>query len=239
MGFLDWFFGRQPEASGEEGVPAAPLVSNARYVVVDTELTGLDPRKDDIVSIGALRMSGRRIELGGAFHELVRPTAALDGKSVVIHGITPSQVEEKPPIDPVLAAFQGYCGNDVLVGHCLSIDLAFLNREARRLTGAPLRNPVVDTLSLYGWLRNRQAAHPVFSAPLTGMRLYDMAKGFGIPCEGAHDALADAFITAQLFQRFIPLLEGFGIRELDDLLRVGNPGMHGEHIFSPGGRANF
>jgi DNA polymerase-3 subunit epsilon len=66
-----------------------------------------------------------------------------------------------------------------------------------------------------------------------------MAKSFGIPCEGAHDALADAFITAQLFQRFIPILEEMGIRELDDLLRIGNPGMQGENIFAPGGRANF
>lgn len=238
MGFLDWFFGKEGGPEGD-GAPAAPLVSKGRYVVVDTELTGLDPRKDDIVSIGALRMRGGRLEIGGSFHELVRPTAALDGKSVVIHGITPSQVEEKPPIDSVLAAFVGYCGNDIVVGHCLSIDLSFLNREARRLYGKPLRNPVVDTLSLYGWLRNRHAGHPIFSAPLSGMRLYDMAKGFGIPCEGAHDALADAFITAQLFQRFIPLLESFGIRELDDLLRIGNPGMQGEHIFSPGGRANF
>jgi DNA polymerase-3 subunit epsilon len=238
VGFLDWFFGKG-EATGEADVSAAPLVSKSRYVVVDTELTGLDPRKDGIVSIGALRMNGSRLEIGGSFHELVRPTAALDGKSVVIHGITPSQVESKPTIDPILSAFVGYCGNDVLVGHCLSIDLSFLNRESRRLFGTPLRNPVVDTLSVYGWLRSRQAGHPVFSAPLSGMRLYDMAKGFGIACEGAHDALADAFITAQLFQRFIPILEGHGIRELDDLLRIGNPGLHGEHIYSPGGRIGF
>ncbi|HEY3488900.1 MAG TPA: 3'-5' exonuclease [Candidatus Deferrimicrobiaceae bacterium] len=237
MGFLDWFLGREAPPGGAQ--PTAALVSGTRYVVVDTELTGLDPRKDDIVSIGALRMSGGRLEIGGSFYELVRPSATLDGKSIVIHGITPTQVAGKPPIDSVLAAFTGYCGNDVLVGHCLSIDLSFLNREARRLFGGPLHNPVVDTLSIYGWLRNRQAGHPIFSSPLNGLRLYDMAKGFGISCEGAHDALADAFITAQLFQRFIPILEGFGIRDLDDLLRIGNPGMQGENLFSPGGRANF
>ena len=238
MGFLDWFLGREA-SSGDGASPTVALVSEARYVVVDTELTGLDPRKDDIVSIGALRMSGGRLEIGGSFYELVRPTATLDKKSIVIHGITPAQVAGKPPIDPVLAAFTSYCGNDVLIGHCLSIDLSFLNRESRRVFGAPLRNPVVDTLSIYGWLRTRQAGHPIFSSPLNGLRLYDMAKAFGIDCEGAHDALADAFITAQLFQRFIPILDSFGIRELDDLLRLGNPGMQGENIFAPGGRANF
>ncbi len=239
MGFLDWFFGREVDQAAEASASPVAIVSKARFVVVDTELTGLDPRKDDIVSIGALRMTGGRLEIGGAFHELVRPTAVLDGKSIVIHGIMPSQVAEKPLIDSVLSAFVGYCGNDVIVGHCLSIDLSFLNRESRRLFGAPLRNPVIDTLSLYGWLRNRQVSHPIFSSPLNGLRLYDMAKSFDIPCEGAHDALADAFITAQLFQRFMPILVDQGIHELDDLLRIGNPGMQGENIFAPGGRANF
>ena len=132
----------------------------ARYVVLDTELTGLDERRDGIVSIGAVRMHGGRIEIGGAFHELVNPSAVLDGRSVVIHGITPSQVETKPPIDEVLATFMDYVAGAVLVGHCVSIDLAFLNREARRLTGGSFRNPVVDTLSLYGWLRHRFPENP-------------------------------------------------------------------------------
>jgi DNA polymerase-3 subunit epsilon len=238
VGLLEWFFGKG--ARVRDSAPASPgLAGNARYVVADTELTGLDPRRDDIVSIGAVRMAGGRIELGGSYHEFVRPEAEMSASSVAIHGITPSQVAEKPPIDTVLAAFLRYCGDDIIVGHCLSIDLAFLNREARRIFGAPLRNPVIDTLSLYGWLRTRQAGHPVFSTPLNGLRLYDMAKSFGIPVEGAHDALADAFITAQLFQRFLPMLDGFGIRETNDLLRVGDPGMQGENIFAPGGRANF
>ena len=127
-------------------------IADTPFVVLDTELTGLDERKDDIVSIGAVRMRGGRIELGGSFHELVNPTAVLDARSVVIHGITPSQVETRPPIDEVLAAFLAYAGDAVLVGHCLPVDLAFLNREARRVTGGPLRNRTVDTLSLSAWL---------------------------------------------------------------------------------------
>ena len=42
-------------------------------VVVDTELTGLDEKKDSIVSIGAVRMTGGRIELGDMFYRLVSP----------------------------------------------------------------------------------------------------------------------------------------------------------------------
>lgn len=238
MGFLDWVFGRS--GTGDARPRAVHLAGQAGYVVLDTELTGLDPRKDDIVSIGAIRMAGGRIELGQTFHELVRPRTALDGRSVVIHGITPSQVAGKPSIDEVLPDFLRFCGGDILVGHCLSIDLSFLNREARRLSGAPFRNPVVDTLSLYGWLRHHRAENPIFSVPLNGnLRLFDMAKAFGIPVRGAHDALADAFITAQLFQRFLPILDVHGVRDTEDLLRVGDPGLQGENFLGPAGGAGF
>lgn len=179
------------------------------------------------------------IEIGGAFHELVNPSAILDGRSVVIHGIMPSQVETKPPIDEVLATFRDYVGGAVLVGHCLSIDLSFLNREARRLTGTPFRNPVVDTLSLYGWLRHRFPEAQAFTATLPGLSLFDLAHLFDIPVEEGHTALGDAYITAQLFQRFLPLLAEAGVRDLKGLLRVGDPERQAENFIGPGGQAHF
>jgi DNA polymerase-3 subunit epsilon len=236
------FFGRLFGGGKEEpsGPPASVnLVSRARFVVIDTELTGLDPRKDDIVSIGALKMRGGRIEVGQTFHEFVRPEADMRAKSVVIHGITASELEAKPPIEMVFPRFVDFVDTGILVGHCLPIDMSFLDRESKRLAGAAMPNPLVDTLSLYGWLRNRRAVHPIFSSPLKDLRLYDMARSFGISVEGAHDALGDAFITAQLFQRFLPILDGFGVREVEDLLRVGDPGIQGATFFNPGGRVGF
>jgi DNA polymerase-3 subunit epsilon len=214
-------------------------IQEARFTVLDTELTGLDERRDAIVSIGSVRMHGGRLAVGGAFHELVNPGPLLDGRSVVIHGITPSQVEAKPPIDTVLMAFLEYCAGSVLVGHCLDIDLAFLDREARRLTGAPLDHPRVDTLALYGWLRHRQPEHPAFSLPLGGLSLFKLAESFGIPVEQAHTALGDAIVTAQLFQRFLPLLAEAGVTRLAGLLRVGDPRRQAENLLAPGGNVHF
>jgi DNA polymerase-3 subunit epsilon len=224
---------------GRQGIPFEGLVSEARYVVLDTELTGLDQRKDDIVSIGAVRMQGRGIEIGSAFHELVNPSAVLDGRSVVIHGITPSQVETKPPIDEVLATFMKYVAGAVLVGHCLAIDLAFLNREARRLTGHPFRNPAVDTLSLYGWLRHRLPDNPAMTVALPGLSLFELAHLFDIPVAEGHTAIGDAYITAQLFQRLLPLLLESGIQDLKSLLRVGDPNRQAENLIGPRGHAHF
>jgi DNA polymerase-3 subunit epsilon len=235
MGFLEW--GREKLGWGHTGTGVP--IQDLRFTVLDTELTGLDERRDDIVAIGALHMQGGRIELGHAFQELVNPKAVLDGRTVVIHGITPSQLEAMPPIEGILAAFMGYTAGTVLVGHCLALDLAFLNRDARRLKIAPLRNAAIDTLSLYGWLRQRSADHPAFSLDQSALSLFDLAAAFEIPVEQAHTALGDAFVTAQLFQRFLPFLSQAGVRDLASLRRVGDPARQAANLTAPAGQAHF
>ncbi len=212
-------------------------IPELRFTVLDTELTGLDERRDDIVSIGALHMQGGRIEIGGAFQELVNPKAILDGRTVVIHGITPSELESRPPIDEVLASFLDYTAGTVLVGHCITLDQAFLNRDAKRLKLPPLRNVAVDTLALYSWLRHRSADHPAFSMDLPGLSLYDLAAAFEIPVEAAHTALGDAYVTAQIFQRLQPFLAQAGVHNLAGLQRVGDPRQAGN--LTPTGQAHF
>src|ERR1700690_3323657 len=78
-------------------------IRDAAYVVVDTELTGLNEKKDSIVSIGAVKMTGGKIGLGNTFYRLIHPETTLTAESVVIHEITPSDVSEKPSVDIVLS----------------------------------------------------------------------------------------------------------------------------------------
>jgi len=216
-----------------------PGLGDVRFTVLDTELTGLDDRRDDIVALGAVRMHGGRLHVGGTFNAFVKPRAGLEGGSVVIHGILPSQLELEPPIEAVLPGFLAYAEGSVLVGHCLAIDLAFLNREARRLGGGPLRHPAVDTLSLYGWLRKRHAEHPAFQTGLGDFHLATLAGAFGIHVEQAHTALGDAYVTAQLFQRFLPLLADLGVTHLAGLLRVGDPHRQAQQLFQAEGQVQF
>ncbi len=215
------------------------LITEARYVVVDTELTGLDEKKDSVVSIGAVRMTGGRIELGDAFYRLVSPRTELSAASVVIHEITPSEVAAKPAIDTVLADFLEFCGGAVLVGHFVSIDLNFLNREMRRTRRAGIRNSALDTFSIYEWLRKRNKARDCFVMAPEGYRLYDIVKCFDIPVNGAHNAIKDAFTTAQLFQRFFPMLLETGARHIGDLLKIGTPFEGGDQFRLTGVITNF
>jgi DNA polymerase III subunit epsilon len=204
-------------------ITAQAPIADIRFVVLDTELTGLNEQKDSIVSIGALRMTGGRIDLGDTFYRLVSPEKQLQADTICIHEITPSDVAAEPKIDSVLADFLDFCGDDVLAGHFITIDLAFLNREMKRIYGAPLKNAAVDTFSIYGWLEQWCGSLPFFANPLTGCRLYDIVKRFDIPVSGAHNAIMDAFTTAQLLQRFIPLLARAGVLDQEELFKIGAP----------------
>jgi DNA polymerase-3 subunit epsilon len=233
MGFLERLRGK---AGGEEKkVP----IAEAAYIIADTELTGLNERKDSLVSIGAVKMTGGRLDLGATFYRLINPEKKLTAESVVIHNITPSEVMQKPAVDTVLAEFVEFCGDAIIVGHCVSIDLGFINREMKRIFGHPLQNGAVDTFALYGWLRDRMPSHKLFATPLKDFRLYEMARCFGVPVQGAHNALMDAFITAQLFQRFLPLLAGTGIRDVMGLLKAGYPFKGGDSYRVVGESHNF
>jgi DNA polymerase-3 subunit epsilon len=198
-------------------------VQEMKAVVLDTELTGLDRKHDSIVSIGAVKMAGGRVEIGNTFYQLVNPHMEMKARVVIVHEITPSEVSEKPDIGPVLSEFLDFCEGDILIGHYVSLDLAVINRELKRTRNRTLENPALDTMSLMHWWRsNTPSLGPDAFTPKK-FELTEIAKELGIQVQGAHNALMDAFMTAQVFQRLLPRLQAFGIKTLGDLLRIGHP----------------
>lgn len=212
-------------ASASSGEPLQTIsLKEADFVVFDTELTGLNPKKDSIVSIGAVRMRGDRIMLGSTFYGLVHPRTALTAESVVIHEITPAEAAGSPEIEALLPEFADFCGNAVLAGHVVSIDLGFVNREMKQLYGKALLNRSVDTRTLYQWVRKKEEDACAFHGGLPESDdLFALAKKYHIPVQQAHNALGDAFVAAQLLQRLLCELPKWGITTLGDLLKIGRP----------------
>lgn len=210
------------------------LVAETGFVVVDTELTGLNERKDSIVSVGAVRMRGSRISLGDPFYRLVKPRSALTRESVIIHGITPSEVADEQGSAAVLAEFLEFCSGAILVGHCILIDLAFIGRELKGLGSRRPEMPVIDTAQLFSWMACRRLLHRCMKDAPPRPDLYRLAECLDIPISESHHAMADAFITAQVFQRFLPLLAQEGILTVADLLRIGDPHGGGDRFRSTG-----
>src|SRR5947208_10397769 len=99
----------------------------ARWCALDFEMTGLDPRKDEIISFGAIPIESGRVQLRTASGQ-VRPSRQIDEVSIPVHGIRDIDVASAPMlavgIDPLLAAIAGR----VLVFHSAAIDRPFLKR---------------------------------------------------------------------------------------------------------------
>lgn len=224
---FNFFKSRKPQPPADAA--ADPLweldlpVQDMQAVVVDTELTGLDRKRDSIISIGAVKMAGGRVEIGRTFYQLVNPRMRMNAQVVLVHEITPAEVQEKPEIGPVLHEFIEFCGKDIVIGHYISLDLAFINRELKKTSGGKLPNPALDTSSLMHFWRSNSPNQGHGSFTPKRFELVEIAKELGIKVQGAHNALMDAFMTAQVFQRLLPRLQALGIKTLGDLLRVGNP----------------
>ncbi len=199
-------------------------LAEADLVVFDTELTGLDLKRDAIISIGAVRMRGARIYPGKTFYRLLRPTAELKHQGVVVHGLRHADLETAGEPESVLADFLAFAGDGVLAGHFVHLDTSFLHRALKTTFGAGLKSPSVDTVSVHDWLVDND---PAFARHHGGISLkkdlFTMARRYGIPVATAHDALYDAYLAAQLLQRFLPFLQRSGVRRLKDLLSVGRP----------------
>jgi len=190
--------------SGRE--PDEP-VGRADFVVFDLETGGLDASRDSILSIGAVRMHGCRIDLGGVFGSLVKPSGGAPSReSVRVHQLTPSELANQPAIEEALPAFLEYCGGAVLTGWHVEFDLAFLRAWAKRLKLPAPANKSLDVLGLYLAIRGGKASQLLEELPLKDATLYSVARALGVSPKGAHDALGDACLTAQVLQRFLSIL---------------------------------
>ncbi len=165
------------------------------YIALDCETTGLHPTKDRIVSLGWVLLDGARINLGTAAHRLVCLEHDMPATSAVIHGITDDQVAAGEPLDQVLATLLPLMAGRVLIAHHARIELGFIKAACRRLYGRAPWIRTVDTMAL----AKRQLERKQTVVKPGALRLYTLSKHYNLPRLGAHHALSDALLTAELF----------------------------------------
>ena len=180
------------------------LLSELVYTVFDTETTGLNPSGgDQIIQIGATRIVNSKLLRLESFEQLVNPGRLIPAATIPIHGITQDMVMGKPDITEVLPAFYKFAQDTVLVAHNAAFDMRFLQLQEED-TGLVFNHPVLDTLLLSAVVHPNQDAH----------RLEAIAERFNITILGRHTALGDAFVTAEVWLRLLPLLQAMGIHTL-------------------------
>lgn len=171
----------------------------SRFVVFDQETTGLNPERDQIISIGAVAVVDGDIALDDVFEAVLRVTEATS--AVVVHGITPDQSRRGEDEAVAIDAFLDYIGSAVLVGHHVGFDRAILRVAAGKL-GREVRNPALDTMRIAIALSDRGALELKAEE---GFDLDVLCQHFGIVPHDRHTSPGDAFLTAQIFVRLLRL----------------------------------
>ena len=198
--------------------PETPI-EQVRFVVLDSETTGLDPLKDRIVSIGAIAVINHEILIEDSFEALLKVEHNLS--SVTVHGIT--REESLAGLDEPVALdqFLRYLGNGVIVGHHISHDVETFNAGCQRHFGFRLENPSLDTMDLTLHLE-RDGAFAGRDA-IQKFSLDALCALFDIIPHDRHTAPGDALLTALVFQRLLRLAAKHRRTTLSRLLEPFDP----------------
>src|SRR5215467_4130006 len=122
------------------------LVSEVRFVVLDTETTGLDPRRERLITIGAIAVEDGEIRLGDSFEAMLK--LDYNRSSVRIHGITRDEASNGMNEPEALELFLHYLRDGVIVGHHIGHDIQMLNAAYERHFQMHLLNRALDTMDL-------------------------------------------------------------------------------------------
>jgi DNA polymerase-3 subunit epsilon len=165
-------------------------------VSMDFETTGLDTRKDDILSIGYVEMQHGAIRLASATHIYLEAQQAIPEASAVIHRITDDMAADAgKPLSEIMTDLLGYLKGKVILAHHADIERTFLQKACNELWGFAPVFPMIDTLELARQWFDRRNMH--FSPG--ELRLFNLRDRYGLPRYPAHNALTDALSTAELF----------------------------------------
>jgi len=165
------------------------------YVALDFETTGLNPRRDHILSLGWVVVENVCLLLGTAEHRIIRLDCDIPAESAAIHRITDDQSATGETLNRALAALFATLTGRVLIVHHASIERGFLAATCRRLYGYPPPLRIIDTEVVARRVLDRRQI--IYQA--SELRLHALAERYNLPRLNAHNALSDAIVTAELF----------------------------------------
>jgi CBS domain-containing protein len=187
------------------------LLLSLDAVVIDSETTGLDPRKARVIELAGVRLVAGKPVTDASFRRLLRPAGeTIPAATTRIHGIDDAAVADAPLFADVWPDFGAFLGRSLVIGHTVGFDLAMLKRECD-LAGLPWSRPrTLDTRLL------AQIAAP----EMAGYTLEKLAGWLGVEAVDRHSALGDAVTTARIFVALVPKLREHGIRTVAEAERA-------------------
>jgi ATP-dependent DNA helicase DinG len=179
------------------------------YVALDLETTGLDPARDAILEVGAVRFqlspSGKVESTVNTFSSLVNPERPVPIQIQQLTGISQAEADAAPRLGEVLSQLRRFLGYEPIVGHSVEFDLEFLRR--RRLN---LSNPVIDTFELAGILMPHAARYS----------LSKLIEELRLQASPSHRALDDALAARDLLAALLARLSQMPLGLVREVARL-------------------
>ena len=173
-------------------------LENMRFVVFDTETTGLDTKQDRILSIGTITVIGNTLKVADSL-ECYLKQDLFNAETVKIHGLLKEGTYKKATEEEAIIQFLAHIKNSVIVAHHAAFDIAMINQALKRLNLPKLKNKVLDTGHLFKKTK--------LDISKNHFSLDQLSLKFNIPLHDRHTASGDAFITALLLVKLIGILK--------------------------------
>ena len=178
------------------------------WVALDCETTGLNPRSDEIIAIGAVRIVGNRVLTSERLELLVRPEHGVSAESIRVHRLREQDVQDGVPAEEAMRRLLHFIGARPLVGYYLEFDVAMINRTLKRTLGLTLPQEKIEVSRLYyDHVFQQLPPHKQQENTEIDLRFATIMDALGLPTREAHDALNDAVMAALAFIK-LPVLRG-------------------------------
>jgi len=173
-------------------------LEHTRFVVFDTETTGLNPKQDRLLSIGTVTIVNFKINVADQLECYIKQDH-FNAKTVEIHGILKQGHLNKIDEEEAIKQFLKHIEGAILVAHHVHFDVTMINEALKRLGLPKLKNKTVDTGILY-----RKTKYIKTDKHYS---LDNLCNKFNITMHDRHTASGDAYLTALLFLKLCALLK--------------------------------
>lgn len=194
-------------------------LKTAKFYAIDIETTGLDLGKDEIISFACVPIINLKILVRDTFYTLVKPKK-YDYKAMRYHGISKDNLMDAPTFedvsDRILKTLDG-----ILVGHTVEFDFQFLKTAFKSL-GARFKRDLIDIAMVERWLSLKREIEG------NDLSLDNMLATYGLEQYYRHNAAADAFFAAQIFQIQMREMRALGIDSAEKVIKAAKSRRHAE-----------
>jgi DNA polymerase-3 subunit epsilon len=191
----------------------------AKFYAIDIETTGLDFDKDEIISFACVPIINLKILVRDTFYTLIKPKS-YNYKAMRYHGISKDNLADAPVFEEVSDRIRKTL-DGILVGHSVEFDFTFLKIYFKSL-GVRFKRDLIDIAMVERWLRLKRKTEE------NNLSLDGMIATYGLTQYYRHNAAADAFFAAQIFQMQMREMMALGIDSAGKVIKAAKSCRHAE-----------